>query len=265
MRYDEHMTVITAVPARYRQPLFTAARRMVTWFVALAAVATVAGLAIVNPHIGFVRHWDLTVAKSMARQRTPGEIQIAHALSAGGSVAGLAVITVLCAAWLWWRHRTRLAAVPILAFGGAEALAGLVKQAVGRTRPPLTLQVGHEVDWSFPSGHATATTALLVSLAILTIVASRKRPRYGRGRAAVIAGAALLGGALMAWSRLVLDVHWSSDVLTGWVLGTVWGALVAVTVHAWPQGALAVRGGPREGSGHDVSPTGHLRRARPAA
>jgi undecaprenyl-diphosphatase len=89
----------------------------------------------------------------------------------------------------------------------------LIKTAVGRARPSLW-----ETDWywgsSFPSGHtlqtATVASALVICLA---------RSRYNTAR--WLAPFAILWIIAVAMSRLVLGVHWPSDVLTAACLGVI--------------------------------------------
>jgi undecaprenyl-diphosphatase len=83
-----------------------------------------------------------------------------------------------------------------------------------------------ESDPSFPSGHATEATAVFVTLALVVAVFVLRRPIV---RAATVLGAGLLSVAIGV-SRLVLGVHWPSDVLAGWALGA--GTALAVTLVA---------------------------------
>jgi undecaprenyl-diphosphatase len=77
---------------------------------------------------------------------------------------------------------------------------------------------------AFPSGHAADSTAVFVSVALVLAVSVLRRPA---ARAAVIVVGIAMAVAV-GLSRLVLDVHWPTDVVAGWALGTM-AALVVTT------------------------------------
>jgi membrane-associated phospholipid phosphatase len=100
------------------------------------------------------------------------------------------------------------------AFGGAVALAYVAKSLVARARPtvlePLVAMPG---DSSFPSGHAMQITAFTLA-AILTLAQPAQR-----GPLLVLA---LITIVLVGTSRLYLQVHFPSDVLTGTAAAALW-------------------------------------------
>ena len=105
--------------------------------------------------------------------------------------------------------------------GGEELFATVIKQIVDRTRPtfnPAAATLGP----SFPSGHTTAAAAFYAAAALLL---GRRRPR--KLRAALI-GAAVCISIAVAASRVLLDVHWLTDVIGGLALGWAWFAICAV-------------------------------------
>ncbi|MFN9847355.1 MAG: phosphatase PAP2 family protein [Alphaproteobacteria bacterium] len=140
-------------------------------------------------------------------------------LTALGGTTLVAVTTVAVSLFLLAQRQGRHAVV----LAGVVLLAWLTKDTAkhlfGRARPDL---VPHEVfvsSASFPSGHTTMGTVLLLTLAVL---ASRYGPS-GRGRLLIYGYAVLLAG-LVGFSRVYLGVHWPSDVLAGWCLGAFWAA-----------------------------------------
>jgi undecaprenyl-diphosphatase len=104
------------------------------------------------------------------------------------------------------------------------------KVLVGRTRPE-----GHA--FGFPSGHATATAAYVVSALYLL-----GRGPFGRaGRVATSVVVVVVLGVGVGAARLALDAHWLSDVVGGWALGAAcasgaawWDASREATAHAPP-------------------------------
>ena len=97
----------------------------------------------------------------------------------------------------------------------------LVKDLVGRLRPTLN-PAAASLGPSFPSGHA-ATAAAFYAAAALVI------GRGLRGRVRHLAAAVAVSVAVaVAASRVLLDLHWLSDVVGGLALGWAWLALCAV-------------------------------------
>jgi len=93
----------------------------------------------------------------------------------------------------------------------ATLLVYAFKAVVGRARPALW-----DTQWywgsSFPSGHTLSTAAFATAAALCL---ARLWPRC----AGPATAAALLWTGLVALSRLVLGVHWPSDVLAALCLG----------------------------------------------
>ncbi|MDG4806651.1 phosphatase PAP2 family protein [Micromonospora sp. WMMD1120] len=137
----------------------------------------------------------------------------------------LRAVAVLLVVWLVRRGARRLAlwAATTMIVGGL--IGPLLKLLVGRDRPELLDPVARAAGYSFPSGHAlNATLAAGVLLLVLLPYAGR-----GLGRAALWVGAVLLT-VVTGLSRVALGVHFTSDVLGGWLLGV---AVVAATTAAF--------------------------------
>jgi undecaprenyl-diphosphatase len=100
-----------------------------------------------------------------------------------------------------------------------------LKHLYGRARPELVPHGSYVYSASFPSGHSTMAAATYLTLA--TIIASLE-PR--RATKTLIYVLALLMMALVGFSRIYLGVHWPSDVLAGWSLGTGWAMLAWILI-----------------------------------
>lgn len=141
---------------------------------------------------------------------------------------------VIAAIVLAWQRRSWMVGVVVAAsVGGAGAAGELIKTAVARSRPPATVHEVFEVDYSFPSGHVTGTTALV---AVLIAVAATGWGRRRRIVAATGGGAAV---AIVAASRLYLGVHWLTDVIAGVVVGALFALAGAVALTFDPTNPAA--------------------------
>lgn len=109
---------------------------------------------------------------------------------------------------------------------GALVSTGL-KYYFGRPRPDLVDHLDTVHTPSFPSGHALMTTLAYLTLAALVI-------RFfddWRVRAYVLFVAVFIA-FIVGVSRVYLGVHWPTDVLAGWALGTAWACLSSLVVSA---------------------------------
>lgn len=151
---------------------------------------------------------------------------LARSLTLLGSPVVLVAVALGSGFWLWRRgSHLIVAAAPSLALGCAGVVASVAKVAVGRQRPPVSLHLVTETEPSFPSGHTTDATAVYLTLALVVAITVLRSPR---ARAGIVAAAMALAGAI-GLSRLVLGVHWPSDVIAGWSLGLMTATIVATT------------------------------------
>ena len=108
-----------------------------------------------------------------------------------------------------------------LVVGGQFLVANVIKSIVGRARPHFDQLTGFSGP-SFPSGHAVASAACLAAFAL---VIGRRRSLKLR---AVLAGLAAGLATGIACCRVMLGVHWLTDVLGGLALGWAWFALCSI-------------------------------------
>ena len=121
------------------------------------------------------------------------------------------------------RHATWLL---VTVFGGA-GLGLAVKFIVGRGRPVLPDPVSAAPGSLFPSGHALGAT---IGCCLFLLLGLRLLPRRWR-IAAVVAAAAVVG--VVALARVVLGVHFVSDVVAGVMLGIAWVSVTTWAYVAW--------------------------------
>lgn len=134
------------------------------------------------------------------------------------ALAGVAVLLVA---------RRRLEAIAITAtFALAAASVAVMKVALQRARPDTALHLVAADGPAFPSGHASLSVVVYVLLAYLVA-----RPlKSVRWRYVVFGAAAMLSFAI-GLSRLVLGVHWLSDVLAGYALAGMWVAIAIIAIE----------------------------------
>jgi undecaprenyl-diphosphatase len=141
----------------------------------------------------------------------------------------VAVGVVLAVLW----RRPWFLALLLTADLAADGLSLLLRQLIGRDRPPLVypeprplVHVPHS--GAFPSGHASAAFA---SATVIAWTAPR------------LAWPAFVLAAAIAWSRVYVGVHWPLDILGGAVLGT----LVAIALLKLAAGRPRLRQATRAG------------------
>jgi membrane-associated phospholipid phosphatase len=143
-----------------------------------------------------------------------GLLSLTRAVTHLGDPTVVTVLAVVAAALCYWRARRRDAAYLVVVRVVAVVVGYVAKEAVGRARPTLAHPVAHASGYSFPSGHALGSAALYTSLAVVALGVVRR----GSGRAALAALAVVVPLAV-GTSRVLLGVHFPSDVVAGLVLG----------------------------------------------
>lgn len=157
----------------------------------------------------------------------PAVVRGLQAVSFLGLPLVLFVVVAFAAGWLWrpGRHRTTLFLV-VTSLGGG-LVNTLVKALVDRPRPVVDHPVATALGESFPSGHAMGATvaygALLVAVWPLLGPGARRWARIGTVLLVLAVGT----------SRLLLGVHFLSDVVGGFVLGSAWLAAAVAAFDAW--------------------------------
>lgn len=190
----------------------------------LVIVVGVAGIsalyAMVQTQTGLER-WDLSFARFGAEHATTASTAVLGRISLVGGTTGVLLLAV--AVGLVEQRRARAVAVwgfLALAVLGQFAVSNLIKGVVDRARPDILHLTGFSGP-SFPSGHSTAAAASLAAAFLL----SRRRPP--RVRAALVGVSAGLA-AMVAATRVLLGVHWFTDVLAGLLLGWLWFAVCSI-------------------------------------
>ncbi|MCM5703351.1 bifunctional DedA family/phosphatase PAP2 family protein [Larsenimonas salina] len=150
--------------------------------------------------------------------------QLALVLAKVGDKLGIVILLAPWTLWLIWQRYGTALLHWALAIGGIGLANILFKAWVGRPRPMTPDYL--EGSFSFPSAH-TSGAVVVYGLAAAFMADGVKSPAR---RHWIYCGATLLI-ALMAWSRLMMGVHWVSDLLGGTLLGFAMCAVVRISYH----------------------------------
>ncbi|HEX8468270.1 MAG TPA: phosphatase PAP2 family protein [Allosphingosinicella sp.] len=147
----------------------------------------------------------------------PALVPAARLLTHLGDVVTILAAGLLAAGWLLLRGHRRRAILLLVILVSERLLIEAMKTGFDRARPdPL----GHQVavhNLAFPSGHSANSMAGWLAIALLAT-----SPRLRRPAVALALAIALVTGLC----RLVLQVHWPTDVVGGWAFGAAWTLLL---------------------------------------
>jgi len=250
--------VVEATPAarsflQRRTDPATATGLLLTVLLGVAAAGVMAAgtlLVMIKTNSGFAR-WDQSAGQWGADHATDTAARILRDISLlGGTfvavVAGLAVAVIQTVR----TRRREIFAFLATVFIGVTLLVNVTKVVVDRARPDIRRLTGFSGS-SFPSGHAATAAATLAAIALVIGLGCSPRTK------AAVAGAAAGLAAAVASTRVLLGVHWLTDVMAGLALGWAWfcicsiafggrllrfGAPVAVAERAVDQEEQAVAG-----------------------
>ncbi len=136
--------------------------------------------------------------------------QTSVALNTIGGPVVMGGVFVLVVLGLWLTARRPQAIFAAVGLGSAVGVALVMKLVFHRPRPALWPRLITESGASFPSGHSTTAAALVTCLVLLLWRTPWRWPTLILGS---------LYALLMGSSRLVLGVHYPTDVLAGWLTG----------------------------------------------
>ncbi len=155
----------------------------------------------------------------------PGMVRDVTAL---GSVTVLAGVTAMVAGFLWLSRKRQTAVFLAVAIVSGSLMVAALKSVVERPRPDVVPHLAEVSSTSFPSGHSmmSAVTYLTMGGLLMAVVEGRWLKLYVLCVAAVLA-------ILIGISRVLLGVHYPSDVLAGWTFGLAWSELCWLAHAIW--------------------------------
>lgn len=223
----KHPRLVAFAAARMTHTRFTGLPLTMIAIVIVYVAVLLAGLAEDYVSGDPITAVDRRVATIGTVLRTPGAVRFFFVVTQFGgwivSVGGAAALAILL-----WRERQRVLATGMLAtLVIAQLGSALAKIGFRRPRPDELYAVIVEDSFSFPSGHATSAAALFGFLAYLVI--RSRLPRRSRTIAAALIMCVIV---LIDLSRILLGVHYVSDVLAGNLLGFL-AALTGIAIIEW--------------------------------
>lgn len=182
------------------------------------------GYAVTASHF---RDFDLAVSHALNMQRGTAPDWLIAAMQGiswiGGGIQRYIIVVILTVAlWRWWGWGAALAMglTTLVSAFTSEVL----KSYFGRLRPDFVPHLDFANNAAYPSGHAN--NAAVVYILFIMLVPQARHKLWQLAAAGMI----LLTGL----SRIMLGVHWPTDVIGGWMLGTAF-ALMAAAVIAYRQ------------------------------
>jgi undecaprenyl-diphosphatase len=225
---EERWFVLHA-PRPLRRLLYFADRRVVGgaalafMFVVVLVSAAFIGWVFdsIDENSGFARY-DKSAAQFGADHSSTNSTHVLEFFTQFGATGLLLIVMALIGGFQAWRHRKFTVLIYLAVIGvGVSLMNNGLKLLVHRERP-VVLQLTHAGGYSFPSGHTAAAAACWAAIAL---VVARKWPRPARRAAAVVV---LVVTLAVASSRVLLGVHWLTDVIAGAIVGWTWFVLVTV-------------------------------------
>ena len=140
-------------------------------------------------------------------------------VTAMGSFTILGFVLVVAVVWLSLSGKGRTAAfVAFSVIGGTIVSTGL-KMLFDRPRPDVEAAT-RVFTASFPSGHATVSAVVYLTLGLLLAEATANRPlKY------FFIGLGIFMTLAVGISRVYFGVHYPTDVIAGWSIGAAWSLL----------------------------------------
>lgn len=170
--------------------------------------------------------FDDALSRALSEHASLATLRVFSAITHLGDFAFLGTLVVCVFVLLLIRRQWLLAGAWLVGTASGGLLNRLLKAIFERTRPVHEHGIAAATGWSFPSGHASA--AMLVYGLLVYLIVRHTRPAWHIPVALAGIGLIVFVGA----SRIVLQVHYLSDVLAGWVCGAAWVAICIAGLEA---------------------------------
>ena len=179
----------------------------------IVAIMALAGLWLAMLLLGR-GPFDRSIYEALYAGHRPALVVVARIFTFLGEPTVLIAAGFLFAGWLWRKGRGRFGLALLLVIMIGRAVSEVQKYWIARARPDLEPHLVIVKTSSFPSGHATSSMIFYLTLALALTADTHWQ------RSAAVAAALL--SICIGLSRVMLGVHWPSDVVGGWSFGLLW-------------------------------------------
>lgn len=235
-----------------REPAVLAA--MFVIFAALWAFIALAGEVME----GDTTKFDERVVLAMRRADDPKTpigppwvAEMGRDATALGGFGWLIFFTVVVASYLHLDRKQHLAWFVVASAVSGYVVSSLLKLGFQRERPDIVPHLSYVYNsTSFPSGHSMNSAVIYLTLGVLVAAG------MGRKRLKVyVVCVAILVTLAVGVSRVFLGVHYPTDVLAGWMAGTIWAMLCWIVARKLQRrGRVETPDNPDEEHSSDKSP-----------
>jgi undecaprenyl-diphosphatase len=201
---------------------------LITFWTLIALVSAVALLVFADVGEDVAErsttHIDNAVSAWFVGHQNPVLYKIALVTTWIGSPEVMVLLAIAAGVWFYGRTGRRKAGVVVAAPAVGGLLSGIIKILYGRARPVGAVLLNVQT-YSFPSGHAATSAAVVVTLCYV----------FARERMISWPVAIVIGGSVplvVGLSRLYLNVHWFTDVVGGWTVG-LFVAAMSAALYEW--------------------------------
>lgn len=195
--------------------------------VALGAVLLFVGVATLMAG-GFTQRFDDAILLWMNERARDSLDPVALEITALGSGASVWMVVLVGSLFLWITRHRYSAGLLWVAAGGSSIVSSTLKFTFDRPRPQLfEWRTDYAGLSSFPSGHATTAMVVYATLAYLVM---RIEPSRRLRRLTLLV--ALLVILAVGVTRVYLGVHYPSDVIAGYLAGSVWATVCVLGIEA---------------------------------
>jgi undecaprenyl-diphosphatase len=156
------------------------------------------------------------------------EMMVRDVTSLGGTVV-LTLFTLAAMGFMLLTRKWGGALFVVVSVAGGTLISSVLKHFFDRARPDVVPHLMEATSASFPSGHSMLAMVTYLTLgAVLAEVQDKPRIKI------YILGWAVFLALAVGLSRIYLGVHWPTDVMAGWCIGSAW-ALLCGSVALWLQ------------------------------
>lgn len=172
--------------------------------------------------------FDAALSAALGQHASDDQLRIFALLTDLGDKGFLIPLAGVIALWLLFRRQWFLAAAWVAATAGGGLLNTALKAIFERSRPQWVHGFATADGWSFPSGHSSGAFIVYGLLGYMLVIHLSKRFHVP------VAAVAMTLIVCVGFSRVILQVHYFSDVLGGYAFGAAW-------VAAWVAGLETFR------------------------